>query len=50
MVLTFWGIFLWGMANPKVGEAIIAITLAGVVIYILFLSKKIIWNIICNKQ
>ena len=50
MVLTFWGIFLWGMANPKVGDAIIAITIAGVVIYILYLCKKIIWNIICNKQ
>ncbi len=50
LVLAFWGIFLWGMANPKVGDAIIAVTIAGVVIYILYLSKKIIWNIIFNKQ
>ena len=42
MVIAFWGIFLWGISNPKVGEAIIAITIVGVVIFIIIFGKRII--------
>lgn len=50
MVVAFWGIFLWGMYNPKVGEAIIAITLVGIVIGIVYISKKILWTIISKSE
>ena len=50
MVLAFWGIFLWGMNNPKVGETVIAISVVGITIFILFLGKKMLWKLIGNSK
>jgi len=46
MVLSFWGIFLWGMNNPKVGECVIAITIVGVVLFIIWGAKEFLWEIL----
>lgn len=50
MVLAFWGIFLWGMNNPKVGEGVIAISVVGITIFIISLGKKILWKLIDNSK
>ena len=50
MVLAFWGIFLWGMNNPRVGEGIIAISVVGITIFIIFWGKKILWKLIDNSK
>lgn len=50
MVVAFWGIFLWGMNNPKVGEGVIAISVVGITIFIIFLGKKILWKLIDNSK
>ena len=49
MVLAFWGIFLWGMNNPKVGERVIAITIVGVVFFVIWGVKKTLWNLLNNS-
>ena len=41
MVLAFWGIFLWGMNNPKVGDAVIAISVVLVILIVILWIKKI---------
>ena len=50
MVLAFWGIFLWGMNNPKVGDAVIAIPVVGITIFIISLGKKMLWKLIDNLK
>lgn len=50
MVVAFWGIFLWGMNNPKVGEGVIAITVVGITIFIISLGKKMLWKLIYNSK
>jgi len=50
MVVAFWGIFLWGMNNPKVGEGVIAITVVGITIFIISLGKKMLWKLIHNSK
>lgn len=50
MVIAFWGIFLWGMNNPKVGEAIIAISIVGITIFIISWGKKMLWKLIANSK
>ena len=50
MVVAFWGIFLWGMNNPKVGEGVIAITVVGITIFIISLGKKMLWKLIGNSK
>lgn len=50
LVLTFWGIFHWGMNNPKVGDGIIAISIIGITIFIISLGKKTLWKLIANSK
>ena len=50
MVLAFWGIFLWGMNNSKVGDAVIAISVVGITIFIISLEKKMLWKLIDNLK
>ena len=50
MVLTFWGIFLWGMNNPKVGECVIVIAIIVAVLIILNRVKKTLKNKIANSK
>ena len=50
MVLAFWGIFLLGMDNPKVGDAVIAISVVGITIFIISLGKKMLWKLIDNLK
>ena len=50
MVLAFWGIFLWGMNNNKVGDAVIAISVVGITIFIISLGKKMLWKLIDNLK
>jgi hypothetical protein len=50
MVLAFWGFFLWGMNNPKVGNAVIAITIVSVALFIISLGRKFLWRIITNSE
>ena len=50
MVLAFWGIFLWGMNNNKVGDAVIAISVVGITIFIISLGKKMLWKLIYNSK
>lgn len=49
MVLAFWGIFLWGMNNPKVGDAVIAIIIIGVVFVMILGIKKSLWKLLENS-
>lgn len=50
MVLAFWGIFLWGMNNPKVGDNVIAISVVGITIFIIFWVKRVLWRLIDNSK
>lgn len=50
MVFAFWGIFLWGMNNSKVGDAVIAITIAGVILIFLYWVKNTLKNKIANSK
>jgi len=50
MVLVFWGIFLWGMNNPKVGESVIAISVVVISIFIISWGKKILWKLNGNSK
>ena len=49
MVLSFWGIFLWGMNDPKVGVCVIAITIVGVVFFVIWGVKKSLWKLLNNS-
>ena len=49
MVLAFWGIFLWGMNNPQVGQCIIAITIIGVLFVMILGIKKSLWKLLQNS-
>ncbi len=44
--VAFWGIFLWGLSTPKVGDAIMTITFVGGIIGILMLVKKVMWKLV----
>ena len=44
------GIFLWGMNNPKVGDAVIAISVVGITIFIISLGEKMVWKLIGNSK
>ena len=50
MVLAFWGFFIWGMNNSKVGNAVIAITIVGVALFIITLVKKLLWRLVTNSE
>lgn len=50
MVLAFWSIFLWGMNNPKVGDAVIAITIVGITIIVICLIKNTLKKRIANSK
>ena len=50
MVLAFWGIFLWGMNNPRVGEFIIAISIIGITFSTIYRGKKMLWKFIANSK
>ncbi len=42
MVIAFWGIYLWGMSNPKIADAILAFIFIGFIISISLIIKRII--------
>jgi hypothetical protein len=46
LVIAFWGIFLWGMSNPRVGDAIIALTFIGLIISFSLFAKRVLWKYI----
>lgn len=50
MVLAFWGIFFWGMNNPKVGDAVITITIVLVILIVSYLIKNTLRKIIANSK
>lgn len=50
MVIAFWGIFLWGISSPKVGEAIVTITLVGVAICVILVVIKLSKSLIDNSK
>jgi multisubunit Na+/H+ antiporter MnhF subunit len=50
MVVSFWAIFLWGMSSPKVGDAIVALFIVGMIITFILLCKIILWKIIVNSK
>lgn len=50
MVIAFWGIFLWGQSNPKVGDAIEVMGIVGIILSVILLTKKILNNIIANSN
>ena len=49
IVVAFWSIFIWGLSNPKVGDAIIALFTVGMAVCFILLCKKILWLIINSK-
>ena len=50
MVLAFWGVFFWGMNNPKVGDAVITITIVLVILIVSYLIKNTLRKIIANSK
>ena len=50
MVIAFWGIFLWGQSNLKVGDAIEVMGIVGIILSVILLTKKILNNIIANSN
>ncbi len=50
MVIAFWGIYLWGMSNPKIGDAIIALTLVGLIISISLIIKRVLRKYFTDSQ
>ena len=49
IVVAFWGIFLWGMNNPEVGNGVITFTIVVITLFIICFGKKLLWSIISNS-
>ena len=50
MVIAFWGIFLWGNSNPKVGNFIVVLGIVLITLSVILLTKKILHIIIDNSN
>lgn len=50
LVIAFWGIYLWGMSNPKIGDAIIVLTLVGLIISISLIIKRLLRKYFTDSQ
>lgn len=50
IVVVFWGKFLLGMFNPKIGDAIISFTFIGLVISLLIFVKRALRTFIANFE
>lgn len=50
MVIAFWGVFLWGNSNPKVGDFIVVIGIVLITLSVILLTKKILRIIIDNSN